>query len=36
MRVYNMEINFFPKGQDNETSNFHFIDNLKIPACASK
>ena len=34
--VYNMEINFFPKGHSKQTSNFPFIDNLKKPACAFK
>ena len=34
--VYNSEINFFPKDQSKQPSNFPFIDNLKNPACASK
>ena len=34
--VYNMEINFSPKGHSKKTSNFSFKDNLKKPACASK
>ena len=36
MRVYNIKINFFPKGHIKQTSNIPFIDNLKIPECASK
>ena len=32
----NMDINFFPKGQSKQTSNFPLIENLKKPVCVSK
>ena len=36
MRVYNMKMNFFPKGHSTSASKIPFISNLKKAPCASK